>query len=137
MVELGDNNAQPATGSPLVLWEDVTNILYVKPDDTNKNVIIDCTSENVCISGKDTNSDDVDDNASDNFGMSVWLYSDAAFETWAALRETSDDRTEDEKTYIDQQSGYTIKIECNFEVYGTSIASASKANFACCLRDDS
>jgi len=137
MVELGDNNAQPATGSPLVLWEDVTNILYVKPDDTNKNVIIDCTSENVCISGKDTNSDDVDDNASDNFGMSVWLYSDAAFETWAALRETSDDRTEDEKTYIDQQSGYTIKIECNFEVYGTSSAASAKANFACCLRDDS
>ena len=137
MVELGDNNAQPATGSPLVLWEDVTNILYVKPDDTNKNVIIDCTSENVCISGKDTNSDDVDDNASDNFGMSVWLYSDAAFETWAASRETSDERTEDEKTYIDQQSGYTIKIECNFEVYGTSSAASAKANFACCLRDDS
>ena len=125
--DLGTNNAEGE--SPITLWEDVTNILYVKPNDDNKNVIIDCTSTNVCISG--------DDNASDNFGMSVWLYSDAAFETWAASRETSDERTEDEKTYIDQQSGYTIKIECNFEVYGTSIASASKANFACCLRDDS
>ena len=125
--DLGTNNAEGE--SPITLWEDVTNILYVKPNDDNKNVIIDCTSTNVCISG--------DDNTSDNFGMSVWLYSDAAFETWAALRETSDDRTEDEKTYIDQQSGYTIKIECNFEVYGTSSAASAKANFACCLRDDS
>lgn len=115
------NNAQGQY--PIIDWEKATDNDQNKLISANRNKIIDCTGPG-CL-GTD----------SDDFGITVWLYQNTAFTVWSDLREASDDRTEDEKTYIDNQSDYTIAIECNITSIDENLTDGGKSNFGCCLQD--
>ena len=66
----------------------------------------DLTTFNFCDECTDV---DVTSGAN-NYWLKVWLYSDSAFTDWTAALSSP---TEDEKTYRDSMSDYTLKMECN------------------------
>ena len=45
------------------------------------------------------------------------------------------DPTEDEKTYIDSMSSYTLAIYCDLEVIDSNDSTGNKSGFGCCLQD--
>ena len=81
------NNAQGT--NPLDSWQ--------TPDDAFKTTFISCNLE--CPNDE-----------TGIYGLAVWLYEDEAFTNWV---NALDNPTEDEKTYRDSMSSYTLAIECD------------------------
>ena len=80
------NNEQGT--NPLDSWQ--------TPDDAYKTTFISC---NLDCSNDETGI----------YGLAVWLYEDTAFTNWV---NALDNPTEDEKTYRDSMSSYTLAMEC-------------------------
>ena len=77
------------------------DVAFASPTDN------DLTTFNFC----DATCTDVDvTSGANDYYLKVWLYSDPAFDTW---KNALSSPTEDEKTYRDSMSTYTLKMECN------------------------
>lgn len=114
-----------AGSNPISVWDKATTDPANQNElkDANRNKIIACKGDG-CLG-----------NIADDFGLTVWLYYNTAFEDWVTAREASSVRTEAEKTYITNQSAYTIAIECNIISIGANLLDGGKSNFGCCLMD--
>ena len=104
------NNAQGE--NPITTWE--------TPDAAFKTTFIDCNT-NCSV------------DATGIYGLDVWLYEDPAFTNWQ--NTIASGPTEDEKTYRDSMSSYTLAIYCNIEVIESNDATGNKSGFGCCLQD--
>ena len=102
---------------------------FATPSNDDRTIFINCSTDSVCTDSLDADNDD--------FGLTVWLYSDPAWTEWVAERDNHATETENEKTYITQQSDYTLRMECNVTSVGTNDSDGSKVGYGCCLRDES
>ena len=77
--------------------------------------------------------------ADNTYEMSTWLYADSAFDTWlTAINKSGYVKTEDEKTFADAYSSYTLAIKCDVtKIGGKDKSLTSRAGLGCCLRDES
>ena len=101
------NNA--AGENPITSWQ--------TPDNSFKTTFIDCDSD-CSVAG--------------TYGLYVWLYEDTAFSNW--LNALSNP-TEDEKTYRDSMSSYTLAMKCNITEIDSNDSTGNKSGFGCCLQD--
>ena len=73
--------------------------------------------------------------ANEQYGLSVWLYSDPAFDNWVTARNAASSKQENEKVFIENQSSYTLKMDCNLTSIESNDSTSNKAGFGCCLQD--
>ena len=73
--------------------------------------------------------------STENYGLSVWLYSDDAFDNWITARNAAASKQENEKVFIENQSSYTLKMDCNLSAIESNDLTSNKAGFGCCLQD--
>ena len=89
----------------------------------------DTTEKTEFLKLSDTNND---------YEMSVWLYGDTAFSTWAAgVDDSTKSPTENEKEFATDYSDYVLRIFCNVTKVATFDYNSNRAESGCCLRDES
>jgi len=83
----------------------------------------------------------LDTDNGEDYGLTVWLYQDNSFANWKTHVEQTAIYAAlpgNVKNYILDYSDYNIAIQCNLNnIDGNDSSTESRANFGCCLRDDS
>lgn len=76
--------------------------------------------------------------ADNECSMTTWLYADPAFDTWlTAINASTYTKTEDEKTFSDAYSSYTLAIKCDITKIRGQGTGTNRGGMGCCLRDES